>query len=147
MPSLTSEEYIQSHLNIGSVFLITAPELINTDLPHYFIVVAYDSEEVHFVECTTNRARLEDLFESKGFDFSGLIHMPPNRGNGLPQNSYVNCNDNYTISIDSLVEKRESNDLRWIGEISYNHYDQIRYGINDSNINDLPKSFLIHPND
>jgi len=147
MPPTTPEQYIESHLSAGSVFKISAPELIGTDIPHYFIVVAYDDDEVHFVECTTNRERLEGLFERNGFNLNGLVYIPSERVNGLTRDTYVNCNDNYTSSIESLLEKCESNNLQWVGDISYDHYDQIRTGIIDSHINDLPDDYLNHPED
>ena len=147
MICLPSETYIDTTLKIGSVYKFSAPEHIDTSIPHYFIVVAIDEDDNHMVLCTTQREKKEDYFRKMGFELTSLVYIKNDSSNGLTEDTWVNCNDTYVISRVDLIEKKSKGILEWVGEVSYNHYDQIRTGISCSFVNDLPIELLTHPDD
>jgi len=147
MIHIPSDKYIKSTLQVGTIFKLCAPELIDTDIPHYFIIVAIDDDDIHMVVCTRQKDKREEYFRLMRFDLSGLVRIEPNSENGLTEESYVDCNQNHSTTKKALIQKKEDGLLKWIGEISYNQYDQIRTGIINSTINFLPKDLLVHPED
>jgi hypothetical protein len=147
MIAIPSQTYIDSTLRIGSVYKLSAPEHIDTTIPHYFVVVAIDEDDNHLVLCTTQREKKEEYFKNAGYDLTSLVYIRNDTDNGLTEETWVNCNDTYPISRADLIRKRDEGILIWVGQISYNHYDQLRTGIKSSYINDLPHELLIHPED
>lgn len=147
MVNLPPELVLAKTLAIGSIYKLVAPELINTSIPHYFIVVSILDDDNYMVLSTTKGDKKEKLFNSRGFDLEGLVFIRPDAKNNLPTNSFIDCNYNFEITKQELIEKLRLGKLKFIGNISYNHYDQIRTGIINSHINDLPSELLIHPED
>jgi len=148
MIHIPPDKYISGTLQVGTIFKLCAPELIDTDIPHYFIIVAIDDDDIHMVVCTTQKDKKEEYFRRMKFDPSGLVHIEKDSNNGLTEySSYVDCNQNHSITKETLIQKKEDGILEWIGGISYNHYGQIRTGIINSTINFLPKDLLVHPED
>lgn len=141
-PTAINPEDIQ----IGSVLKFPAPEQGVTD-PHYFIIVAINDDEYHFVEGTSQKEKKEAYFDRNGLDYSTLICIPPDGNSGFTKDTYVNCNDNYPFTLEDLNWKAYNDEITAEGRISYDHYDQIRKGIKNSRLNDLPKDWLIHPED
>jgi hypothetical protein len=141
------EDYINATLKVGVVYKFDASDIIGTDVPHYFVVVAIDEDDNYLVVSTTQREKKEEYFKNAGLDLSTLVYVKNDTYNGLTENSYINCNDKYHISRDRLIQKRAQGVLSCMGEISYNHYEQIRSGIKSSKLNDLPEELLIHPID
>ncbi len=145
MVDLPPDYVIESTLKIGTVYKFTAPELIETEIPHYFIIIAIDGDNNYLVLCTTNKEGKEEYFINAGLDFTGLVYIKPDENNGLKDYTYVNCNDYHIISKSSLIFKFSEGILDYIGYISLNHYSQIRKGIKQSYISDLPHYLLKHP--
>ena len=147
MVELPSEFVIKNTLFVGTVYKLEAPELIGTKQPHYFIVVAIDGTDNFLVLCTTQFAKKKEHFDHCNLDYSGLVPIKPDSSNGLTDERWVNCNDYYPITKSTLVNKLENGILNYTGKISLNHYLQIKTGILESHINDLPEYLLIHPED
>lgn len=146
MIHIPADKFIDGTLKIGTVYKFEAPELIETDVPHYFIVVAIDDEEIHMVKGTSKKDTKENYFNRMGLDLAGLVCIKPDGRNGFKTETFFDCNDNFPLSKDKLIQKTKDG-LSCEGIISYNHYEQIRAGIRDSNKNDLPDDLLIHPDD
>jgi len=137
--------YVEKTLRIGAVYKMEAPELISTSIPHYFIIVARDCDDNFLVLCSASKEARVHHIEVMGYDYSTLIFIKPDKKNGLSKDTYVNCNDYYPFSKQSLIKKCNEGLLIHTGDISFNHYDQIRTGIHNSFVNDLPSALLVHP--
>ncbi|HEY9082881.1 MAG TPA: hypothetical protein VIN73_06075 [Vicingaceae bacterium] len=148
MVDLPPEYILSTTLKVGIVYKFSAEEYINSDIPHFFIVVAIDDDEIYTVNSTSQKNNKIKFFDKKGLDYSGLVFIKPDTDNGFTHDdNCVNCNDYYSFSKQSLLTKINSNNFEIAGTISYNHFDQIRNGICSSHINDLPCDMLIHPDD
>jgi len=147
MIAISSETYIDATLKIGSVYKLRAPEIIETNIPHYFVVVAIDEDDIHLVLCTTQKEKKEEYFMNAKLDLIGLVYIKDDITNGLTEETWVNCNDSYILLREDLIRKKEEGVLTWVGVVSYNHYNQLRTGIIKSYINDIPDELLVHPED
>lgn len=147
MNGLSAEDQISYSLTPRAVYKMTAPELIQTDVWHYFIIVAIDESDIYMVMCTTQVDNKIRFFDIKGIDHSTLVHLNPTNENGLEVDSYVDCNEKHQITSNSLVNKLENSQLQYKGKISWVHFLQIRQAIIDSYINDLPEFLLPHPDE
>lgn len=139
--------YINTTLEVGAVFKFPAKDLIDTDVPHYFIVVAIDEDDNYLVTCTSNKDGKINHFYYSNLDYSGLVYIKPSPENGLTDDTYVNCNDYHLIKKNVMIQKYKDGVLGRKGVVSYSHYDQIRRGIIESKINDIPDFLLVHPED
>jgi hypothetical protein len=139
------QDKINSTLTVGSIYKFDAPELINTTIPHYFIVVGIDGEDKYLVLCTSQKENKEEHFKRNHLDLVGLVFIKPDLKNGLTIDTFVNCNDSYTIKKTALIKKMENGKLKFTGNLSLSHYSQIKTGIINSFTNDLPHYLLIHP--
>ncbi len=147
MNCFPSESLIDSTLRIGANYRLCAPELISTDIPHYFIVVAIDSDDIYTLLGTTKEGRVKSHFANNDLEPDGLVFIKADEKNGFTQDTWVNCNDIYTITRIRLESKVYFNELEYRGRVSYNHYDQLRTGIIGSCTADLPHDMLVHPDD
>lgn len=148
MSSITSEEYVRGNLEVGAIALIEDEELIETDYPHPFVVVAIVDEDLFLINSTTQRETKERHFENFGFDFVTLVHIDPSpKRTGLTRSSYFDCNEYHPVTVWDLVSLRTMGKFSWLGKLSYSEYEKIRTGIMQSTTNDIPYDLLIHPED
>lgn len=72
---------------------------------------------------------------------------PADEENPFTKNTYVNCNEYFTYTIDEFKNLYESDKVKFTGEISEIHYEQILIGIQMSPLIDdetkelLPKHY------
>ncbi len=147
MVNLPSSYVIGQTLVVGRIYRISAPELIETKTPHFFIVVAIDGNDIYLVKGTSQKEMKEALYERNGFDLVSLVCVKDDGKNQLKTETYINCHDYYYVTRDQLIKKVDDSKLDLFGEISYDQFCQIRTGIEKSPINDLPISLLVHPDD
>lgn len=133
---------ITSTLEVGVVYKIVAPELIPTEVPHYFIVVAISGSDNYMLLSTTQLHSKIDHFNKRGINLETLAYLEANDLNGLTEDSYFNCNDRYTITKQQLIEKVNQGKLSITGKITFEEYEKLVYSINLSEINDIPKFLL-----
>jgi hypothetical protein len=145
MVELPPEYVINQTLSVGRIYKLYAPEIVNITIPHYFIVVAIDGDDNYMLVGTTKREKKEKHFENMGLDLSGLVCISSDSQNCLPEETWVNCNDHYHITKDDLVKKVELKSFEITGEVSLDHYFQLRAGIIGNDNNDLPEYLLVHP--
>ena len=138
------ENVISSTLSIGAVYKLTAPELISTTTPHYFIVVAIENDDNYLVLCTTQLNSKLNYLQRNGLDTNTLVYLVPSTDNGLTDDTYINCNDYYHISKSSLISKVQSGMLSITGKVFEDEYYQIASAIKLSHTNDLPDYLLIY---
>lgn len=147
MIDLPSDFFIESTLEIGTVYKFEAPELIKTDVPHYFIIVAMEDEENYMVLCSSRKESRLNYINRMGYNLATLVYIKPDSGNGFSVDTYVDCNEYFTISKVTLINKHRVGILEHKGSISLNHYLQIKKGIIESYVNDLPADMLQHPDE
>jgi hypothetical protein len=133
---------IESTLQVGAVYKMEASELIDTSVPHYFVVVGIIENENYLVLSTTQLNKRLAHFEKKGYDLNTLAYIAPNEENGLTENSYFNCNEYYTITKGKLIEKVKDGILKTEGRFSEEEYQLIVDAILLSEVNDIPKFLL-----
>lgn len=138
---------IEATLKVGVVYKFDAPELIDTKVPHYFIVVGIENYNNYMVLCTTQLGAKLTYFANKKYDPNTLAFILPTSSNGLKVKTYVNCNDYHTISKSELVKKVESNKFELIGNLSKEEYEKIKFAIDLSYVNDIPTFLLEYPGD
>lgn len=138
---------IEVTLKVGVVYKFDAPELINTDIPHYFIVVGIENDNNYMVLCTTQLDAKLAYFTNKRYDPNTLAFILPTTSNGLKVKTYVNCNDYHTISKSELIKKVELNKFQLIGNLSKEEYEKIKFAIDLSYVNDIPTFLLQYPED
>lgn len=106
-------------------------EHLNTDDPHYFVMVVIDERLFHMVVCTKQYDKKVKYIEYSGNDPATLVWVKPDaRLNGLKLDSYINCNDvfsDYTLEI--LEEKLKSGALKFRGHISDAEFYNVLNGI------------------
>ncbi|MBN2764903.1 MAG: hypothetical protein JXR27_00915 [Paludibacteraceae bacterium] len=142
--NFTSEQIIAASLSVGCVFKLSAPELIDTTIPHYFIVVAIDGSDNYLVLCTTQLDKKINYLNKSNTDLNTIAYLEPSDDNGLTDKTYINCNDYHFISKENLIDKLHSGSLSFKGKVSSDEYDQIVTSIKLSYKNDLPEYLLVY---
>jgi hypothetical protein len=142
---ITPEQIIGSTLMEGCVYYIRAPELIETNVHHYFLVLAIDGSDNFIMMSTTKIDRLERHIQRNDYDYKTVVHIAPNGsvdGNGLTEDSYFNCNEYHTITREELINKVKTDKLKPKGRFSKHEYTTIIEGISHSNTMDIPSSYF-----
>lgn len=147
MDGFTPEYTISQTLKVGVIYKLKAPDLINTDIPHHFIIAAIDDDDNYMCLCTSQEGRQLSYFIRNDLNFDTLANIEPNETNGLTKRTYVNCNDSYEISKLRLVEMCKSGTLSLTGNLSLDEYSIVRDSINRSETSDIPKMLLVHPDE
>lgn len=142
MSILPPEFVIEATLKIGVIYKFTAPELITTEIPHYFVVVAIEDETNYLCVCTTQLNSQLNYVQKKGYDADTLAYLKPTSDNGFTQDTYINCNDYHTISKKALIEKVKTKTFEITGNLNEDEYKIIKESINLSYVNDIPKNLL-----
>ncbi len=106
-------------------------EHLNTDDPHYFVMVIIDGQLLHMVVCTKQYEKKVKYIEYSGNDPATLVWIKPDaKLNELKLNSYINCNEvfsDYTLEI--LEDKLKSSALKFRGHISDAEFYNVLNGI------------------
>ena len=106
---------------------------INSDVPHHYIVVSKtDSNLLVLSICTSQFETIQRLIESRDLPNETLVYIKPNEDNPFDENTYVNCNECFTYTIDEFRSMYDSDSIQYTGEISDAHYEQILTGIHAS---------------
>jgi len=139
---LPADYVINSTLKVGIVYKFKAPELITTTVPHYFIVVGIEDETNYLCLCTTQLQKKLNHISHTGHDPNTIAYISPNNNNGLTSDTYINCNDYFTISKEELVNKVSNGGFSISGTLSKSEYEVITTSIDLSYVNDIPKHLL-----
>lgn len=138
---------IESTLKIGTIYKFKAPELINTDIPHYFIVIAIESSDNFMVVCTTQLDNKIEQFKKMNYSMDTLAYIKPSQNNGLKSDTYVNCNEYHTVTKNQLIAKVQTDKFEISGDLSKEEFDSIKKCVGLSYTFDLPRHLVIHPDD
>jgi len=136
------EFVLAKSLKIGVVYKMRAPELIETSIWHYFVVVAQCDDDSYLIVSTTKFQNRMDYLKKRGYDLDTLAYISPNSDNGLTEDSYFDCNSYHTLSKNKLISKIEESELRIEGQFSEEEYNKIIKAIKLSTVNDIPKFLL-----
>lgn len=139
---ISSQFVIDTTLKVGVIYKFNAPELLSTDVPHHFIIIAIEDETNYLAVCTTQLDAKIQYFKNNGIDLNTLAYLRPNSTNGLKRDTYVNCNDYHTVSRVNLKQKIESNQFEITGDLSLEEYQKIVDAIKLSFTNDIPNFLL-----
>lgn len=142
---LPAKYIINSTLKVGVVYKLVAPELITTDVPHYFVVVAINDDNNYMLLSTTQYEKKIEHLSRRQFDLDTLVQLVPSENNGFECDSYFNCNDYYSICKNSLEKKVLDKQLEIKGNVTREEYLLLVDGIKLSYINDMPKFLLQYP--
>ena len=106
---------------------------LDTSIPLYFIcIIKAENDKLILVCCTSDReGKRKKLAEKRGW-YSTLVYVVPNADNGLTKDTFVDCNNVFTYSIDDFANMYNDNLLEFKGEISDIPYEQIMNGMLDS---------------
>ncbi|MEL7123514.1 MAG: hypothetical protein AAFO07_28980 [Bacteroidota bacterium] len=108
-------------------------EKLNTNVPHYFICVAKaDNELLILVCCTSQFEKRSRFIEINNFPTSTLVWINPDDENGLELDSYVDCNGYFDYTLEEFRKLYQEDLLEYKGEISENHFEQIKIGLIES---------------
>lgn len=109
-------------------------EHLDSDEPHYFIIIELDGKIFHMVVCTTKFAKRVARLKVMGFDPSTLVPLKPNSAiNNLTKECVVDCNNVFSMyTKESLQEKIEAGALQFKGHVSDSEYYQVLNGIINS---------------
>ena len=133
MIQLPNEVFFQHTLAIGTVYYYSS-EKINTDEPHYHIVIHKTKSEIVVLGLTTTRIDKRIRFFNKNqFPESTLVFIEPDENNGLKETSLVDCNSNiFQETKNSLKYIRKEKGIQVKGRIKSSQIEQLRQGIIDS---------------
>lgn len=104
---------------------------ISSKVPHYFICIRRTEDDLLFMSCCTSQFdTVRKFVESRSLPFETLVHISPkDENNPFDKDTYINCNDLQTYTVEEFREMYDSNDVDFSGVISENHYEQILTGI------------------
>lgn len=120
---------------------------INTAEPHYFICLKRTDNDLLIMSCCTSQfGTIKSFVETRGLPFETLVWISPKDiENPFTKDTYVNCNESKTFTLDEFKDMYNSDNISYSGEISENHYKQILIGIHSSTLID-EETKLIVPN-
>ena len=114
---------------IGAI-LKFASQQIRTNIPHFFVVLTSNPNELILLCCfTTKCKKREKYFEKRKIDFQTLVWVVPDASNKLHTNSYIDCNTLIKYSYSFLEEKYNNNQLLYTGVVKDQHLEQILNGV------------------
>ena len=121
---------------------------LNTPIPHHFVCVKRTDNEVLILTCCTSQFDTVSRFvESRNLPNSTLVWISPkDPANPFITDTYVNCNNSFSYTVDEFRAMYESDSVNFSGEIAEPHYVQILTGIHSSPMIDAETKELIpHP--
>ena len=143
----TPQEILDSTFQVGAIYKFTAPEIIGNDIPHYFVFVGIENPDNYMVICTTQLHNKIKQFKRMNYAIETLARIHPNAGNGLTDDTYVNCNEYHPINKSQLLAKIGSSKFEVTGTLTKEEFEAIKTSINLSYTNDLPKYLIVHPDE
>jgi hypothetical protein len=106
---------------------------INSDKPHHYICVKRRDDNVLIMSlCTSKFDTVKKFVESRGLPNETLVYVRPeplNEDIPFDKETYVNCNNVHTFSVDELVERYTNGSVSLSGEIPDSYYHQIVTGL------------------
>ncbi|SIT20925.1 hypothetical protein SAMN05421786_10925 [Chryseobacterium ureilyticum] len=132
---------ISTTLKVGCIYKMSAPERIETSVPHYFLVVAKHDDDNFMLLSTTKIMTKYNHYNGKA-NLDTIANILPNNTNGLTESSFFDCNQSYVITVSELEEKAKNGKLSPKGNLTKEEFDIILNSMSLSHTLDIPK-FII----
>lgn len=109
--------------------------LISSDEPHYFICIKKtDGGLLLLTCCTSQRGTIDGLVKTRKLPLETIVYINHLEDNPFTKATYVNCNDVFPYTVAEFESKYLAGGLKFKGEISDHHYEQILNGIHASKL-------------
>ncbi len=123
---------------------------INSVDPHYYICIKRTDDDILIMSCCTSRFDTVKRFvETRSLPMETLVWISPdvaNSDNPFSKDTYVNCNEYQTFTIEEFKNLYNSDSISYSGKISENHYQQIINGLHCSPlVDDESKDIIPKP--
>ena len=109
---------------------------ISTGEPHHFICIKRTSADILIMSCCTSQFDTVRRFvETRSLPMESLVWISPDStspDNPFTKDTYVNCNNCFTYTIDEFKAMYSNDSVSYSGKISDSHYEQILIGIQKS---------------
>lgn len=108
---------------------------LNTPEPHYFICIKRTDGNILYMTCCTSKFDTVRRFVESRPEIpqTTVVWIKPNDPNHeLYLDTYVNCNNVFSYTIEELMEMYKTGSVQYKGTISNNHYEQLLIGIHNS---------------
>jgi hypothetical protein len=127
-------EQIFKLLQKRTIILFQNPKLKYTNKRHFHIIAGINKQKQTLMLVTTSQEeKVIKRIEKLKLPTTSLVFIKPDTRNNLTKNSFVDCNNGYfEFSYDELKKIYFENEIKFIGEISEQHFEQIIIGLNDS---------------
>lgn len=128
---------LKSSLEIGRVYYINAPELIETEEPHYFIVIGMLENNSYLLVSTTQLDKRIAWVRRRGISEDTICYIQPSPENELTKDSYLDCNFYHEVDNNYLIKKIENGELKCKGIICDSDFERIKASIQQSPLFDI----------
>jgi hypothetical protein len=131
MPDVPPEVAIKATIRPGSVYYFRHESFINSEFPHYFIVINLDpiSEEVILLVSSTSRPYKVQQ-RRLNCPKKTLVEVTPAQYPDFPLTSIIDCNNVIdTETIDSLINRQANKELEMKTAMAIELVDQLREGV------------------
>ena len=123
---------------------------LNTLVEHHYICLKRTDNNILILSCCTSKFEtVKKYIEKNNLPYETLVHISPKSSeNPFTVDTYINCNDYHTFTVEDFVIMHEDNKLEYTGEVSLADYEQLLYGIHASTlIDEETKDLLPKPED
>ena len=126
-------ELFLSSIEEKKVYYFTSTKL-NTETPHHFVCIKRTDKDILILTvCTSKFETVKTHVEKMGLPQETLVWIKPKEGeNPFTKDTYVNCNNSFTYTVEEFEIMYKSDTISHSGEISENHYNQILTGLHKS---------------
>ena len=127
---MTIEDFKQT-LFIGNIYWFVNSKISSTD-PHPHVCISSNKNGCVFMLCGTSQFdKKKRYFELNGIPFETLVRIQANSTNTITKDTYINCNEVQSHTIDELYE---NNTFYSKGKVSESELYQIKNGIEISDL-------------
>ena len=109
---------------------------IATSVPHHYICIKRTDNDVLILSlCTSKFDTIRKYVEIRKLPFETLVYIPSNSKDNIspfPLDTYINCNDTHSYTIEEFKKMFDSGLISVTGEISDEYYEQIIIGLHKS---------------
>jgi hypothetical protein len=118
---------------------------IRSSEPHYFICIKRTDNDILIMSCcTTKFDTIANFITSRNLPNVTLVYIPAkNQKSPFPKDTYINCNEPLTFTIEEFKNLFNSKAIKFSGELSESFYEQILTGIHASTMIDAETKEVI----
>ncbi len=118
---------------------------INSEEPHHFVCIKRTDNDVLIMSCCTSQFETVKKFvETRSLPLETLVWITPSdTNNPFTKDTYVNCNNSHTFTVEEFRAMYSSDSVTYSGEVSEDHYLQILIGLHKSPLIDKETKELI----